>query len=80
MVRTEMKRSLLSKDLQSQVEFIIEYGVPQETPLPKALNFNLTPDTLQAKEVITVYYFNFIIYVFEIQGADCIKFDLFPEG
>merc|ERR1711962_1496240 len=46
LVRVEMKRSLLNKDLQKQTEFIIEYKAQEEKAKAKAVNFTITPDTL----------------------------------
>jgi len=47
MIRVDMKRSLLNKDLQKQVEFIVEYKEQEEKAQAKPLIFNITPDTLQ---------------------------------
>ncbi|XP_005100134.1 vacuolar protein sorting-associated protein 26C [Aplysia californica] len=46
LVRVEMKRSLLNKDLQKQTEFIIEYKTQEERAKDKPVNFTITPDTL----------------------------------
>ncbi|KAI8775225.1 vacuolar protein sorting-associated protein 26C [Biomphalaria glabrata] len=46
LVRVEMKRSLLNKDLQKQTEFIIEYKTQEEKAKTKLINFTITPETL----------------------------------
>ncbi|XP_055865749.1 vacuolar protein sorting-associated protein 26C-like [Biomphalaria glabrata] len=46
LVRVEMKRSLLNKDLQKQTEFIIEYKTQDEKAKTKLINFTITPETL----------------------------------
>ncbi|XP_059138459.1 vacuolar protein sorting-associated protein 26C-like [Physella acuta] len=46
LVKVEMKRSLLNKDLQKQTEFIIEYKSQEEKAKPKLVNFTITPETL----------------------------------
>ncbi|BFZ14327.1 hypothetical protein BsWGS_17366 [Bradybaena similaris] len=46
LVRVDMKRSLLNKDLQKQTEFIIEYKSQEEKAKPKLINFTITPETL----------------------------------
>ena len=48
MIRVEMKRSLLNKDLQKQCEFIIEYKsqADEEKAKPKPVTFTITPETL----------------------------------
>ena len=56
MIRVEMKRSLLNKDLQKQCEFIIEYKsqADEEKAKPKPVTFTITPETLVGiKEVST---------------------------
>ena len=56
MIRVEMKRSLLNKDLQKQCEFIIEYKsqADEEKAKPKPIAFTITPETLAGvKEVST---------------------------
>lgn len=47
MIRVDMKRSLLSKDLQRQCEFIVEYKDTEEKAVAKCIPFTITPDTLQ---------------------------------
>ncbi|KAL8573900.1 Vacuolar protein sorting-associated protein 26C [Nucella lapillus] len=46
MIRVEMKRSLLNKDLQKQCEFIIEYKSQEEKAKPKPVTFTISPETL----------------------------------
>ncbi|RWS20406.1 Down syndrome critical region protein 3-like protein, partial [Leptotrombidium deliense] len=47
MLKCEVKRSMLNKDLQKVVEFIVEYK-PQDTTLePKPVNFVISPESLQ---------------------------------
>ncbi|KAK3798144.1 hypothetical protein RRG08_057876 [Elysia crispata] len=46
LIKVEMKRSLLNKDLQKQTEFIIEYKSQEEKAKGKLVNFTITPDTL----------------------------------
>nr|XP_037278696.1 vacuolar protein sorting-associated protein 26C-like isoform X1 [Rhipicephalus microplus] len=47
LLRCEMKRSLLSKDVQKTLEFIVELqeGAEKATPVP--VNINITPESLQ---------------------------------
>ncbi|KAK6173161.1 hypothetical protein SNE40_016669 [Patella caerulea] len=45
-VKVDMKRSLLSKDLQKQCEFIVEYKAQEEKAISKPVNFTITPETL----------------------------------
>lgn len=45
-VKVDIKRSLLSKDLQKQCEFIVEYKDQEEHSKPKPVQFTITPDTL----------------------------------
>lgn len=47
LVRVDMKRSLLNKDLQKQCEFIVEYKDVEEKAVAKRVPFTITPDTLQ---------------------------------
>ncbi|XP_074652072.1 vacuolar protein sorting-associated protein 26C-like [Tubulanus polymorphus] len=49
LIRVDMKRSLLNKDLQKQCEFIVEMNDAegQEKAVSKPLQFNITPSTLQ---------------------------------
>jgi len=47
MIRADMKRGMLAKDLQSTMEFIVE--CPEKEPLkPSSLAYNLTPDSIEA--------------------------------
>ncbi|XP_054160872.1 vacuolar protein sorting-associated protein 26C-like [Oppia nitens] len=50
LIRCELRRTMLSKDLQKSVEFIVEYRPPLQIMKPfvsKAVNFLITPDSLQ---------------------------------
>ncbi|ELT97716.1 hypothetical protein CAPTEDRAFT_167823 [Capitella teleta] len=47
LLKVDMKRSLLNKDLQKQCEFIVEYKEQKEKVAPKKATFSITPDTLQ---------------------------------
>lgn len=47
LVKVDMKRSLLNKDLTKQVEFIVEYSEQKEKAAVKPVNFSITPETLQ---------------------------------
>ncbi len=52
-----MKRSMLSKDLQKFVEFILEYrkiGIESKIE-EKAVNFLITPDSLQNVKDVSFY-------------------------
>ena len=42
----EMKRSFLSKDLQKEVEFIVEYSERTKTDEPNPIDFSITPQSL----------------------------------
>ena len=42
----EMKRSFLSKDLQKEVEFIVEYSERTKTDEPNPVDFSITPQSL----------------------------------
>ncbi|XP_006820615.1 vacuolar protein sorting-associated protein 26C-like, partial [Saccoglossus kowalevskii] len=46
-VKVEMKRSVLSKDLNKNCEFIVEYKNQQEKAVIKQVPFTITPDSLQ---------------------------------
>lgn len=59
MIKCEMKRSMLNKDLQKIVEFMVEYPrSPMEPKMieGKSVNFTITPDSLQ--NVKDVRFFN----------------------
>ena len=45
-LKCEMKRSLLNKDLQKVMEFIVEYKNQQVNSTPVPVNFSITPDSL----------------------------------
>jgi len=45
-IKVDMKRGMLSKDLQKQTEFIIELKTQEEVAKTKAVSFTITPDTL----------------------------------
>ncbi|CAE1325312.1 Down syndrome critical region protein 3 homolog,Down syndrome critical region protein 3 [Acanthosepion pharaonis] len=45
-IKAEVKRSLLSKDLQKNCEFIVEYKEQEEHAVTKAVPFTISPDTL----------------------------------
>lgn len=45
-LKCEMKRSLLNKDLQKVMEFILEYKNQQVNSNPVPVNFSITPDSL----------------------------------
>ncbi|KAL4229541.1 Down syndrome critical region protein 3 [Mactra antiquata] len=47
-LKVDMKRSLLSKDLSKQCEFIVEYKEPVQVEKikPKPINFTISPETL----------------------------------
>lgn len=47
LIRCEMKRSLLNKDLQKVVEFILEYKEQNEKAIIKPVDFSITPESLQ---------------------------------
>ncbi|XP_025100328.1 Down syndrome critical region protein 3 homolog isoform X4 [Pomacea canaliculata] len=46
LIRVDMKRSLLNKDLQKQCEFIIEYKDQEERAKAKPVSFTISPETL----------------------------------
>lgn len=46
-LKCEMKRSLLNKDLQKIMEFIVEYKNQKVNSNPVPVNFSITPDSLQ---------------------------------
>ncbi|XP_052806911.1 vacuolar protein sorting-associated protein 26C-like [Mya arenaria] len=45
-IKVDMKRSLLNKDLNKQLEFIVEYKETEDRAKPKPINFTITPETL----------------------------------
>ncbi|XP_064651224.1 vacuolar protein sorting-associated protein 26C-like [Lineus longissimus] len=47
LLKVDMKRSLLNKDVQKQCEFIVEYKENEEKAVCKPMNFTISPDTLQ---------------------------------
>ncbi|KAL9964929.1 hypothetical protein ACROYT_G028643 [Oculina patagonica] len=46
-LRSEMKRSLLNKDLQSQAEFIVENKAASKKAEVKSVDFSITPESLE---------------------------------
>lgn len=46
-LKCDMKRSLLNKDLQKVMEFILEYKNQKVNDNPVPVNFSITPDSLQ---------------------------------
>lgn len=46
-LKCDMKRSLLNKDLQKVMEFIVEYKDQNVSSNPVPVNFSITPDSLQ---------------------------------
>ncbi|XP_013382522.1 Down syndrome critical region protein 3 homolog [Lingula anatina] len=54
-IKVDMKRSLLNKDLQKQLEFIVEYKEQEEKAKAKVVQFTISPETLQnVKEKVNV--------------------------
>ncbi|WAR04255.1 VP26C-like protein [Mya arenaria] len=52
-IKVDMKRSLLNKDLNKQLEFIVEYKETEDRAKPKPINFTITPETLtNLKEIV----------------------------
>jgi len=47
LLRCEMKRSLLNKDLSKVQEFIVEYKADAEKAVSKPITFTITPDSMQ---------------------------------
>jgi hypothetical protein len=43
----DIKRGLLSKDMQKTCEFILEYKEDTEVAVSKPVPFSITPDTIQ---------------------------------
>lgn len=60
-IKVDMKRSLLSKDLNKQCEFIVEYKAQEEKAQSKPIKFTITPETLtNIKEKGTIPKFKVI--------------------
>ncbi|XP_071959166.1 vacuolar protein sorting-associated protein 26C-like [Antedon mediterranea] len=47
LIKTDIKRPLLAKDLTKTVEFIIEYKPQKEKIIPNPVSFSIKPETLQ---------------------------------
>ncbi|CAN7979458.1 unnamed protein product [Ixodes pacificus] len=47
LLRCEMKRSLLNKDLHKTLEFIVEFKEGSEKSVPVPVNINISPESLQ---------------------------------
>ena len=55
MLKADVKRGLLSKDLQKTCEFIVERPQADDNYSPKPVSFNINPESLQnVKEVSCV--------------------------
>ena len=71
-----MKRSMLNKDLQKTIEFMVEYPKsPMEPRMieDKSVNFTITPDSLQnVKDVRfcnSVNFFDSLFLILEIKNS-----------
>ena len=66
LLKVDMKRSLLSKDLAKACEFIVERPVAmgsgvvaKESPqAPKPVTFNINPDSIQNVKEVTIQEFH----------------------
>ncbi len=67
LIKCEMKRPMLNKDLQKIVEFIVEYRKnPIELkPLQeKSVNFLITPESLQNVKDVSFLYDYSLLYLY----------------
>ena len=66
----EMKRSFLSKDLQKEVEFILEYSEWSNTDEPNPVDFSITPQSLaNVKDCRTVPSYSFEAILIQASAA-----------
>ena len=63
MLKVDMKRSLLNKDLQKSCEFIVQKAEAGSDHPPKPVTFNINPDSIQNVKEVRFFLCSIIMHI-----------------